>query len=123
MGSSIDEKAGDAKGPTTGRFSIAPGVLDLIGAAIGKRSDSGFSFTLSGDLAGMGAQKEFLLSQGFEVGQLDCYPALRTEGDFTRAIKAIFEKRIEGWWNYERDLVDRGVCTRDEYLTALSKET
>ncbi len=62
-----------------------------------------YNFTLNGDLSQMATQKVFLVKNGFDVGQLDVYPALKTEEEYLRAIKLIFEHRIEGWWNYKDD--------------------
>jgi len=57
-------------------------------------------FTIRGDLHQMAEQKAFLEKQGFRVGQNDVYPGLFTREDYEKAIVAIWENEIEGWWNY-----------------------
>jgi len=66
----------------------------------------------------MAIQKRFLISRGFEVEQSDAYPALKSE-DFPRALEQIFNNRVEGWWNLERDFARHGVCTSEEFSQAL----
>jgi hypothetical protein len=57
-------------------------------------------YTLNGDLCQMSTQMQFLIENGFDVGQSGCYPYLDSKQEYDRAIKLIFENRVEGWWNY-----------------------
>jgi hypothetical protein len=106
---------------TTEENSTDGGIETLIVAAADRRRDEGFTHLLEGDLSQMSAQKKFLRGEGFEVGQNDVYPALRDEETFLRAIKLIFEHRVEGWWNYERKLVEHGICTQPEFDAAIAR--
>ena len=94
-------------------------ILGLIESAAEKRDD-GYMYTLDGDLGQMAEQYDFLINQGFRVGKANVYPALATEEEYHRAIKAIWEKRISGWWHYRDVLVEKlKVCTNKEFDLAL----
>jgi hypothetical protein len=92
------------------------GIFNLLEAAVGKRCDEGFIYTVSGDLSQMSAQKRFLESQGVVLGQVDVYPALRTEKDFLAAVRLIWENRIDGWWHYEKEIVENlKLCSKEDF--------
>jgi len=99
------------------RFRSSPGVFDLIGSH--GTHDEGYRFTFSGDLNQMAQQKAFLQDNFFEVGQCGVYPAVKDQETYNRAIKAIWENRIEGWWNYEDKLIALQACTHEEFRAAL----
>jgi hypothetical protein len=97
-------------------------MIDLLASATEDRRDEGFKFLLSkGDLRQMSAQKSFLCSQGFAVGQVNVYPALRTEQEYIDALRKIWEFRVHGWWNYECDLLKHHICTKAEYDRELGR--
>ena len=98
-------------------------IFELLESAIDKRDDSGYSFTLTGDLHQMAAQKRMLVYYGYDVGQKDVYPALRTEETFKEALRLFLESRIDGWWNYEKELVGFGICEQEEYNNALGRDS
>ena len=98
-------------------FHTSDGVLNLIGSH-GTR-DEGYKFLFDGDLCQMSAQKEFLHSRQFEIGQCGVYPAVKDQETFDRAIKAIWENRVKGWWNYKDKLITLQACTHDEFMAAL----
>ena len=99
------------------RFHGSPGVFGLINER--DTHDAGYTFTFDGDLCQMSAQKEFLRDNFFEVGQCGVYPAVKDQETFDKAITAIWNGRVEGWWHYEKRLVELKVCTHEEYRTAL----
>jgi hypothetical protein len=99
------------------RFSVSPGVLGLV--AQSSQSDPGYVFTLSGDLAQMASQKEYLSRNGFDVGQCGVYPALKSEEEFKRSLALIWENKAWGWHNYERYYVQYGICSNEEFWAAL----
>lgn len=99
------------------RFRTSPGVFDLLGSS--RTHDEGCMFTFSGDLNQMSVQKAFLQDNFFEVGQCGVYPAVKDQETFDRAIKAIWENRVEGWWNYKDKLITLQACTNDEFMAAL----
>ena len=103
------------------RFSMSSGVASLISSAIQGRSDS-VRFLLSGSLSQMSAQEQFLLGAGFTVGRSDVYPCFHTEDEFKRALEAIWKNRVAGWWHYDGRYVKYGICTLDEFRTALDVE-
>jgi hypothetical protein len=109
-----------AKGGTMNGDKEVSGVVELITAAAEHRDDQGYNYCLSGDLGQMSVQKEFLMSRGMDVGQRDVYPALRNEDDFRRALGLIWGNKIEGWWNYSKNiLMEYEICTEDEFMQAL----
>lgn len=97
-------------------------MLKLISAAIDNKRDAGHKYLLDGDLEQMSMQKRFLQDNGFEVGQVNCYPALKTEEEFKKALLLFWEKRIKGWWNYEKSLIKYGVCTQEEFNQVLGRK-
>ncbi len=85
-------------------------------------ADEDFTHTLSGgDLHQMGTQYDFLRARGFVVGFRDVYPALKTEEERTRAMKALYDNGVAGWWNMRYELVKAGICTEQEFLVKLEK--
>ncbi len=94
------------------------GVLNLIQSASNKRND-GRLFTLEGDLSQMANQSDFLEKKGFRVGRIDCYPGLFTEDDYRKALAAIWENRVDGWWHYDEDYVKYGICTMEQFNNRL----
>lgn len=104
---------------SSGGFSVEPGVLGRIARA-GTKSE-GYPHTLSGgDLSQMGKWDRFLRSQGMDVGNRDVYPAFRSIEDYKRALELLWQHRIEGWWNLERELVQSEICTNEEFRAALN---
>ena len=100
-------------------FRVSPGVLGLLGSA-GKH-DEGYKYTVKGDLGQMSAQGDFLRRRGFDVGQLDVYPALKTEEEYNWAVLSIYLSKIEGWWHYRKPLIEAGICTEEEFNASLDR--
>jgi hypothetical protein len=101
-------------------------IYSLIARASGKNKkddpNSPYKYLLSkGDLNQMIAQENFLTKRGFDVGSRDVYPALKTQEDYDRAVKLIFECRVDGWWRFEEDLIRLGVCTQEEFNKVLGR--
>ena len=96
------------------------GVCDLLQSAVDKKRDTGFA-TINGDLNQMSIQKEFLRGQGFDLGQSDVYPIVRTEEDWKRALGLFWQYKVQGWWHYEAHYVKYNICTKQEFARALSR--
>jgi len=92
------------------------GVLSLLSSA--GSTDETLRVFLRGDLEQMFTQESFLHGQGFKMGRSDVYPGFKTEEEFNKALALIWEHRIIGWWNYEREFLDAGICTEEEFLGA-----
>ncbi len=73
-----------------------------------------YNFTLEGDLGQMGSQMNFLLGQGFDVQQRNVYPIIK-ECDVEKALKLIYENKIEGWWHYDYEYEKFGICSKEKY--------
>lgn len=100
-------------------FSVAPGV----GAALVHRGDDRAYFVFQGDLNQMGILYARLLEAGFPVVKSDVYPGFPRdqEEEYIRALRFVFDNRIEGWWNQERDLIKHEICTQEEFDKALGR--
>jgi hypothetical protein len=75
------------------------------------KEDKGYRYIFQGDLRQMSEQKEFLQNEGFDIGLLDVYPAVKTEEEFNRALKRIWECKVPGWWHYKNRMISLGICT------------
>jgi len=73
---------------------------------------------LNGDLGQMCRQKSALRMAGFIVGQTDIYPTVE-ESDVERALLFIYINKIDGWWNYESDFINHGICTKEQFWTKM----
>lgn len=100
-------------------FSVAPGV----GAALANRGDDRAYFVFEGDLNQMGIIYARLLWAGFRVVKSDVYPGFPRdqEEEYIKALRFLFDNRVEGWWNQERDLVRYEICTQGEFDKALGR--
>lgn len=72
-----------------------------------------------GDLHQLGVQSLFLRQNGFDIEQVDVFSAVETEDEYNMAIAMFYQSRVEGWWNYKEELIKYGICTEDEFKTAL----
>ncbi|HZQ45481.1 MAG TPA: hypothetical protein VFC07_00595 [Verrucomicrobiae bacterium] len=101
--------------------------VDLIAKAIAdpdgsKGRAAGYAFVFSnGDLKQMSAIANLLISQGIDVGFINVYPAVLTQEDFNRGLQLIWERKVEGWWNYQSELLARNIATADEFNSAFNK--
>lgn len=68
-----------------------------------------------GDLHQMGVQELFLRQHGFDVEQVDVFPALRTKEEYAKALSVLYRHYVDGWWNYKDQYVECGICTADEF--------
>lgn len=68
-----------------------------------------------GDLHQMGVQELFLRQHGFNVHQVDVFPAIKTKEEYIDALKAIYRNYVDGWWNYKDHYVRYGICTEEEF--------
>ncbi len=97
-------------------------IKDLLESAVNKdKANSTFTFFLNGDLNQMSIQKRYLNQQGIDSQQTDVYPVIK-EADVEKALKLFYENKVEGWWNYERDYVNRGICTQEQYNEKLGRK-
>jgi len=82
--------------------------------------DAGYEIIVgSGDLNQMMEQKLFLQRRGFDVRNVDVYPAVATKDDASAALKAMWEAKVAGWWNLRHLFREYDVCTAEEFDTAL----
>lgn len=93
----------------------------LLAAAMNKEAPPEYSFSLQGDLNQMGVQKAFLQGRGFDVKMTDVYPRVRGK-DEVRALRAIWDRRIPGWWNYHYKNIKHGICTETEWVDRFAED-
>ncbi len=74
--------------------------------------------TLRGDLCQIMAQAQILSWEGFALESSDVYRIVPAEA-VEQALLLIWQRKIEGWWHYECLYVEHGICTSEEYRTAL----
>lgn len=98
-------------------FTVSSGVLGLLHSAGSRNED--YKHFFNGDLCQMSKQEDFLRGQNFDVGRNDVYPCVRTQEEFDRAIKLIYDREVEGWWHYDKRLVEIGHCTQEQFRTKL----
>lgn len=103
---------------THASFSVSSGVASLISKA-GSVPKKAPVFTIDGDLSQMAKQAEFLRGRGIEVGYADVYPVLFSEEDTARALKLIWESKVDGWWHYKAAYAKRGICDSTAFDAAL----
>lgn len=80
----------------------------------------GYQFTIgNGDLNQMAQIKNYLLTQGLDVGSINVYPAVKTKEDLKKGLELLWKNRVAGWWNNEHQFVTYGTCTQVEFREAL----
>jgi hypothetical protein len=99
------------------RFSAAMG----LGAALAGMNDSRAYYTFDGDLNQMGQIYAFLLGRGYPVVKSNVYPGFPRDAEETykRALREVYQSRVEGWWSQRRQLLEYGICTEAEFVAAL----
>lgn len=101
-------------------LSISPGVF----TAMSNMNDNRAYYTFNGDLNQMGQIESFLRERGFPVVKNNVYPGFPQSQleQYKRALKAVFDARVPGWWNQRERLIEHGICTDEEYRSALDRE-
>lgn len=101
-------------------FSFAPGVINILEQAKKNERHEKYSVYLDGDLCVMSAQSEFLKTHGVDVQFNNVYPCVR-ECDKEKTFKLLWEYKCEGWWLYQKQYAELGICTKEEFKETLSK--
>jgi hypothetical protein len=94
------------------------GVFGLMLHAVNKSNAHGFA-SLQGDLNQMSIQAEALRAHGFEIGFSDVYPIVKTEDDFKRALRLLWDHEVPGWWHYKEKMTQYGICTEESWKEKL----
>jgi hypothetical protein len=81
-----------------------------------------FYTLLLGDMNQMATQRQRLRQLGFDIADGSGIPGFRTERDFRRGVRLIWEEKIAGWCAYRTHLVEMEICTMAEYEEALRAE-
>lgn len=98
-------------------FGVAPGAV----TALSNTKDTRAYYTFGGDLGQMGSIELFLKRRGFNVVKTGVYPGFSedNEEEYIRALRAIFEGQVDGWWNQDHALIKHGICTQEMFDMAL----
>jgi len=101
-------------------FSMKPGVGGLIDKALNSsEADKEHNFSMRGDLSQMSAQATFLERNKVSVQYSNVYPMIRS-CDVKHALQLIWNSKCEGYHHYDKEYMELGICTKeefDEYLT------
>lgn len=102
-------------------FSISPGVLGLMGRAGSKKKSEEYTFYLKGSLSQMSEQEAHLRRIGVEATHSDVYPVIK-EADVERSLRSIYICKVDGWWHYQEKYIALGICTQQEFESALHEQ-
>jgi len=94
---------------------------DAIGLIMDARRQDPITHAFTGDLQQMGAQRAFITQHGIKVGVNGGIPGVFSEDDWKKSLALIWERKIAGWWQYERDFRKYGICTAEEISEARSR--
>lgn len=101
-------------------FGFGPGALDMLVQAKKNESHEEYSIWLTGDLCQMHAQHKFLISHGIDVQFNNVYPYVR-ECDKEKTFQLIWKYKCDGWWHYDKEYAELGICTKEEFKETLNK--
>ncbi len=101
-------------------FTVAPGVISILGQAKKNEQHDEHTVYLDGDLSQMAAQATFLKNHGIDVQFNNVYPCVK-ESEKEEPFQLIWKLRCNGWWNYEDQYAELGICTNEEFKQTLSK--
>lgn len=74
-----------------------------------------------GDLKQLSAQRRHLEMCNFKIESIDVFSAVSTEAEKIQAIRSFYNHCVDGWWNYQEELIQYGICTKEEFLQKLRK--
>ena len=96
------------------------GIIDIFRSGVNDETNVDYTFYLTGDLCQMSAQKRFLIDRGISVQQNNVYPCVR-ECDKKKALQMIWDSKCEGYHHYDKEYVELGICTKDEFWEYLRR--
>jgi hypothetical protein len=100
-------------------FSIAPGVINILGQAKKNERHDEHTVYLDGDLCQMAAQATFLKNHGIDVEFNNVYPCVK-ESEKEEAFQLIWKFKCNGWWNYRDEFAELNICTKEEFKKTLT---
>jgi hypothetical protein len=101
-------------------FGFGPGALDMLSQANKNECHKEYSIYLDGDLCQMSAQAKFLKNHGVDVQFNGVYACVRP-CDKERTLKLIWEYQHDGWWLYQKEYTELGICDKEEFMKTLNK--
>jgi len=102
------------------KFGFAPGALNMLIQAKKDESHEEYSIYLTGDLCQMAAQSTFLKLHGIDVQFNNVYPCVQ-ECDKQETFQLIWKYRCNGWWHYDEQYAELGICTKEEFKEILNQ--
>jgi hypothetical protein len=106
-------------------FNMPQGTEDYFNQRGGFAQSQGDAYHIfSGDLCQMGTMGRVLREAGFAVITSGTYPGFpkEAEDEYVRALKYLYDHRVDGWWGQRGKLIEHKVCTEAEFDTALDVE-
>lgn len=101
-------------------FTVAPGVMNILGQAKKNERHDEHTVYLDGDLRQMAAQATFLKNHGIDVEFNNVYPCVK-ESEKKETFQLIWKFKCDGWWNYMVKYIELGICTKEEFKKTLDK--
>ena len=102
-------------------IQIGLGAFGMMEQAIKNESNEKYSVYLAGDLCQMSAQSDFLKAHGIDVKFNNVYPCVK-ECDKKEVFQLIWHHKCDGWWHYDKQYVELGICTKEEFRRTLTKQ-
>lgn len=79
-------------------------------------------FCFKGDLCQMADQERELRRQGFAIKNSDVFPVVESKDEYKEALRFIWDRRVNGWWNYMDDFIEYGICDAEEFTSSLRRQ-
>lgn len=100
-------------------MDTAPGAIT---ALLGIDDDRAY-YTFCGDLSQMGTIEQRLRGAGFNVVKNNVYPGFPKDAkeEYLRALKYVWEHKVDGWWNQKDALFEHGICTKQEFNDSIGR--
>ena len=102
------------------RLTFGPGALGMLAQASLDERNEDYSICLDGDLCQMSAQANFLRSHGIDVKFNNVYPCVRP-CDKEKVFKLIWDRKCDGWWHYQKEYAELGICDKEEFKETLNR--
>jgi hypothetical protein len=73
-----------------------------------------------GDFCQLIYQVYFLAKNGFDLEFHHIYPYVKTEEEYEKALRLIFDEECDGWWHYLEYYKKFEICTEEEFNIKLN---
>jgi hypothetical protein len=102
------------------QFRFGPGAFDMLMQGKKNESHEEYSVYLTGDLCQMSSQARFLKYHGVDFKFNNVYPCVKP-CDREKTFKLLWKYKCDGWWNYQAEYAELGICDKEEFMKTLNK--